>query len=554
MQSGPLKHSICHLLLKHEQQNGGRIYLRQPKAGVWHELTWMQVMHQARQVARFLQTLALKKGAHVSIYSKNCAEWFIADFGITLAGMVNVPLFPNQHKDGIEYVLNHAEIELVFIGKLDKHVETRKYIPEKFRTVSFDYHAHLNTTYRWPDVLTGEPLQDIVFPKAEDVYTIIYSSGTADTPKGAVYTHEAIANYLAIFPEDIRRTTDLQHHRLLSYLPLAHVYERSAIELASLAIVSEVSFVESLETFAKNLQEVKPTFFAAVPRVWGIFQHKIERKLPKTLLNGLLKIPFLSGFIKHKIKHQLGLQRSRGNISGASHLPTAINDFFEKLGILIQEGYGQTENFAYATLSLLKERKRGYVGTPRFQVEIKIGDNQELLMKSPCLMACYYKDEMATKNALVEDGWLRTGDIADIDAKQRVKILGRLSENFKNQKGEFIVPTPIEKKGLTNPMIEHLCLVGRELASNVLLVSLNQKARKQPKSEVKESLQNTLRVVNAGLKSYEKISHILVVQDAWTTENDVLTPTLKVKRRVIERRYQDFIHKAVAQPETIVWE
>ncbi|AHE66738.1 hypothetical protein Loa_01183 [Legionella oakridgensis ATCC 33761 = DSM 21215] len=103
-------------------------------------------------------------------------------------------------------------------------------------------------------------------------------------------------------------------------------------------------------------------------------------------------------------------------------------------------------------------------------------------------------------------------------------------------------------------MIEHLCLVGRELASNVLLVSLNQKARKQPKSEVKESLQNTLRVVNAGLKSYEKISHILVVQDAWTTENDVLTPTLKVKRRVIERRYQDFIHKAVAQPETIVWE
>ncbi|WP_133127133.1 AMP-binding protein [Legionella nagasakiensis] len=554
MASGSLAHSICHVLLKHEQQDGKRIYLRQPKGGVWHEFTWAEVMRQARQVARFLQTLGLKKGAHVAIFSKNCAEWFIADFGISLAGMVNVPLFSNQHENSIEYVLEHAEVKLVFVGKLDKPLETRRYIPERLTTISFDYHTNLHTTYRWSDVLASEPREDIVFPEAGDVYTIIYSSGTSGTPKGAVYTHEAIANYLAIFPADIRRMTDLEHHHLLSYLPLAHVYERSAIELGSLAIACDVSFVESLEIFAENLREVKPTLFAAVPRIWGVFQHKIEQKLPPILLRSLLKIPFLSGFIKNKIKHQLGLQCSRGNISGASHLPTGISDFFDKLGIPIQEGYGQTENFAYATLSLLQERRLGYVGTPRLQVEIKLDDNHELLMKCPCLMVCYYKDKEATKKAFTEDGWLRTGDIVDIDARQRVKILGRLSENFKNQKGEFIAPTPIEKNFSTNPMIEHLCLVGQELESNVLLVSLNQQARKQPKQEVIESLQKMLRTVNTELKSYEKISHILLVLEEWTTENDLLTPTLKVKRRVVEERYQNFIHRAIEQSEPIVWE
>ncbi|MCP0912965.1 MULTISPECIES: AMP-binding protein [Legionella] len=554
MKKGILNHSIIHLLLEHEREHAEKIYLRQPREGCWHEFTWAQVMHQARQVASFLHSLGLKKGAHVSILSKNCAEWFIADFGVSLAGMVNIPLFANQHASSIQYVLNHGEVELVFLGKLDNHAHMRSSIPEHVRTISFDYHPDMQTTYQWAAVLASEPLQEVILPKACDLFTIIYSSGTSGTPKGAMYTHEAIANYLNIFSTDIRRMIDLPYYHLLSYLPLAHVYERSAIQLGSLAIPSDVSFVESLDAFAENLRTVKPNIFAAVPRIWDVFQHKIEQKISPQLLNILLKLPIISGLIKKKIKQQLGLENSQANISGAAHLPVSILRFFDKINIPIQEGYGQTENFAYATLSLLNERKPGFVGTPRLQVEIKYGENNELIMKSPCLMRGYYKDEEATAEAFTADGWLRTGDIVEIDAQNRVKILGRVSENFKNLKGEFIAPTPIEKEFFEPELIENVCLVGRELARNVLLVSLTNEGRRKPHEEIKEYLQVRLHATNQTLKSYEKISHILIVKEPWTPENNLLTPTLKVRRRQVEAHYHAFIQQAVTDHHLIVWE
>ncbi|WP_133129753.1 AMP-binding protein [Legionella yabuuchiae] len=546
--------SVVDILLNHEKEHADRIYLRQPRHGKWHEYSWEKTLKQARQVAQFLKQIGLKKGAHVSIFSKNCAEWFITDFGITLAGMVNVPLFANQHEESIEYVLDHAEVKLVFLGKLDNHNEVRQYIPNDLMTVAFDYHPDMDAQYRWVDVLGCEPLKEVKKPAPEDTYTIIYSSGTSGKPKGAVYTHQAIANYLAIFPEDINRLAPLDHYHLLSYLPLAHVYERSAIQLGSIAISSDVSFVQSLDTFAENLREVEPSLFAAVPRIWGVFQNKIEEKISSGLPHVLLQIPFLSKLVKHKVKQQLGLSRSEGNISGAAHLPLSIYNFFDNLDIPILEGYGQTENFAYATLSLPEERRPGYVGTPRLNVEIKKGKDDELLMRCPCLMKEFYKSPEQTAEAFTEDGWLRTGDIVEIDEQQRVKILGRLSENFKNQKGEFIAPTPIEKAFSDNNHIEHLCLVGKELPSNVMVVCLTEEARKKPENEVRERLRKTLKSVNQDLKGYEKISHVLVVKDTWNVENNFLTPTLKVKRREVESEYEKEIQNVIEQSDTIVWE
>lgn len=548
------QNSICHLLLQHEKQDAHQVYLRQPQGESWREYTWKDVMQQARQVASFLLESGLKKGDHVSIYSKNCAQWFITDFGISLAGMVNVPLFSNQHESSIQYVLEHSQAKLVFVGKLDNHIEARGHLPQDMPTVNFGFHDDLATSHHWSDVLQREPLEHVAMPKPEDLYTIIYSSGTSGKPKGAMYTHGRIANYLHVFPEDIRRLADVDHYRLISYLPLAHVYERSAIQLGSLAIPSTVSFVESLETFADNLRHIQPTIFAAVPRVWGVFQKKIESKISPTILKVLLNLPFVAGKIKHKIQRELGFDKSLSFVSGASHLPKSIYDFFDKLDIPIQEGYGQTENFAYATLSMLDERKSGYVGTPRFNVDIKKGDRDELLMKCPCLMTGYYKSPEAAEESFTEDGWFRTGDIVEIDALQRVKILGRLSENFKNQKGEFIAPTPIEKKFNTNEVIEQLCLVGRELPSNVMLVTLTEKGHHLPKDEIKAWLKQRLRETNHELKGHEKISHVLVLKDEWSTDNDMITPTLKVKRREVESRYQDSIQQVIKQPDAINWQ
>jgi long-chain acyl-CoA synthetase len=546
---------LNHILLENEQQKAEAIYLRQPRQGQWQEFTWKMVVHQARQVARLLQDAGFKTGDHIAIFSKNCAEWFIADFGISLAGMVSIPLFPNQHQDSIQYVLSHAEVKLVFVGKLDNHQRVRHYLPANLPTVSFNYHPNLDTTYRWDDILQKEPLGDIAKRKFEDFYTIIYSSGTSGKPRGAVYTHRTIANYLSLIPKDIKRIRELDHYHLLSYLPLAHVYERSAIQLGSLVLPADVSFVESLDKFADNLREVQPTLFTAVPRIWGVFQQKIEQKISPSRLYWLLKLPLVASLIKKKVRDGLGLNRCTNTFSGASHLPEAIFRFFAQLGIKIQEGYGQTENLAYATFAMLKDCRPGYVGRARLQVELKLDQDKELLIKSPCLMKEYYKDKEATEAAFTVEGWLRTGDIAEIDKRGNVKIIGRISENFKNQKGEFVVPAPIEERFSNNSLIiEQLCLIGRELPNNVLIVTLNETAIKEDKESIKHDLQESLRQVNRGLENYEKISHVIVLSKVkWTPENGFLTPTLKVRRRLVESNYQDLIKEATTQSKSIIW-
>ena len=546
--------SVSYYLLHQEQQNPERIYLKQARHGQWGYYTWAQVMRQARQVAAFLQHLGLPRGAHVAIFSKNCAEWVIADFGICLAGMVNVSLFPNQHEQSIHYVLEHANVQLIFIGKLDHYQQVRKYIPTSYPTVNFDYHPDMPTDHSWAQVLAQEPLQTIVSPEPDEIYTIIYSSGTSETPKGAVFTHQTVSHYLQLFPDDISRVVQLDFFHLVSYLPLVHVYERSVTLLGSLTVPSDIAFIEELDTFVKNLHDIQPSLFTAVPRVWDVYKHKIESKFPIKGWHWLLNVPYLSHFIKSKIKYSLGLESSVCNISGAAHLPASTSLFFEEIGMIIQEGYGQTENLAYCTISTLSDRKSGFVGAPRLQVEIKLGEQDELLMKSPCLMQGYYQDEKSTKAAFTEEGWLRTGDIAEIDAKQRVKIVGRLSDNFKNQKGEFIVPAPIETQFFDKELIEHLCLVGRELVSNLMLVKLTKEAQRKPREEVTEQLQNRMHQVNRNLANYEKISHVLVVLNAWTIDNDLLTPTLKIKRHAIEMYYRDFIQRAILQHQIVVWE
>ena len=545
--------SIVDYLLEHEKNRSHTVYLKQPRKDGWHEYTWMQVMDMSRRVAAFLYSKGLKKGDHVSIYSKNCAEWFITDFGITLAGMVNVPLFPNQHEESLHYVLKHAEVKLIFSGKLDNYRKAFKALPQDIPIVNFNYHNGIESQYQWSEVLEIEPINDVNMPLPDDLYTIIYSSGTSGMPKGAMYTHQAISNYLDLFSQDIKRFSNKKHHRLISYLPLAHVYERSAIEIGSLAISADVSFVQSLDLFVDNLKHIKPTVFAAVPRIWGVFQSRIEKKISAGAISKLIKLPFISTLIKNKIKKELGLFDCDLNVSGAGHLPESIYHFFDSINIPLQEGYGQTENLAYATLSTLKGRKASMVGSPRLQVQIKRDDKQQLLIKSPCLMAGFFKNAEKTAEAFDEHGWLRTGDLAEVDKQQRVKIIGRISETFKNQKGEFVTPGPIEQQFEECDLVEQLCLVGKGLPSNIMLVNLSDKGRQCSDDDVTQTFIQLAKAINANLKSYEKIGHVLIIEDRWTTENGLLTPTMKVKRHQIEAKYQEQLNKASEQKGRVIY-
>jgi long-chain acyl-CoA synthetase len=546
---------LCQQLLQKEKSCGDFVYLRQAHEGQWHEMTWKEVMHQARQVANFLTNLGLKRGDCVSIFSKNCAEWIISDFGITLAGMINVPLFPNQNQQTIDYILNHAQVKLVFLGKLDAHQRTRTYIPEHFLTVNFPYHLELEATHQWTSILSTPPIQQIDVSAPEDIYTIIYSSGTTGQPKGVVFTQGAIANYLVSLRGDLQRLVKVNmRHHLLSYLPLAHVYERSTVQLASLVTDSDIAFVESLDKFAKNLQEVQPTMFTAVPRIWGLFKQKVEQQIEKKKLRGLLKLPLISQIIKRKIKQQLGLSHCRLCVSGAAHLPANVVDFFKNLDIIIQEGSGQTEDLGYTTLTERHDIKPGWVGTSRYDVQIKRSEQGELLVHSPFLMKEYYKERTLTLDSFTAEGWLKTGDLVEIDDANRVKILGRLSENFKNQKGEFVTPSTIEDQFIVAPFIEQCCLVGKMLPSNVLLVNLSNVQQNASESEVKDALRKLQHDVNRKLKIHEKISHILVIREPWTITNHCLTPTMKIRRRMIESIYQDLIQNVVSMPVGVVWQ
>lgn len=546
---------LNQLLLRREKEFTNKVYLRQPIGHQWINFTWGEVIHQARQVATALKNAGLQRGDRVAIFSKNCAEWLIADFGISLAGLVNVPLFANQNPSSIEFIIQQADIQLVFIGKLDAHKKTREFIPSSIPTINLGYHTDIDTTYSWNEVLALPPLIDVVIPDENEIYTIIYSSGTTGEPKGAVYTHGTLADYLLVIDEDMRRVfKHMNHHHLISYLPLAHVYERTSVQLVSLVMECDLAFVESLEKFAKNLHEIQPTMFAAVPRIWGLFKQRIEQQLARKKIGWMLKVPILSSILKKKIIHQLGLSRCEIPISGAAHLPSSIFNFFKKLGLIIQEGSGQTENFGYTSLSMRDDVRPNCVGIPRAGVKIKQDENGELLVYSPCLMTGYYKDPELSKRSFTEDGWLRTGDLVEIDEANRLKIIGRISENFKNQKGEFVVPSQIEDFFAVSPMIEQCCLIGKLLPSNLLLVNLAQSYMSFPQNELNLQLRKLQNSVNRKLSIHEKISHIVVMKENWTISNHCLTPTMKVRRRIIESNYKDLIQCIITEPVGILWE
>lgn len=544
-------------LFRNEKKWANDIYLRQPINGQWHDFTWAEVVLQARKVAHFLQNSGLKKGDKIAIYSKNCAEWFIADFAISLAGMVSVPLFANLSESKIEYILEHAEVKAIFVGKLDQWDKANKVISSKITRIAFPYENAMPAQYQWNQVIADtEPLKENYLPDPEDIYTIVYTSGTTGMPKGAMLSYRAFASVIEPFVEDDKNGAGIYPSgaRAMSYLPLAHIFERVVIENISVAIKSTVSFVESIDTFLRNLQETAPTLFQSVPRLWVQFQQGVLHKIPQEKLDKLLKIPLVSRLLKFMIRRSLGLHKSLFNASGSAPLSPSVIQWYKTIGIDIYEGYGSTENSAVVCFEAVGDHKDGYVGRPRRGVEVRLGENNELLVRTDALMTGYYKDEEATKKAFTSDGFYKTGDKVEIDEEGRIKILGRVSEEFKTDKGEFINPIPIEKAFAKNHLVEQHCLIGARLPFTVMLVNLSAAAKKMDKKLVEKNLEHTLFEVNKHLTKFEAIKHVYITQEDWTTENEMLTPTLKLRRTQIAEKYTDLIRPLIESKEAILWE
>ena len=521
------------MLYKWELLKPNEIYLSQPINNIWHNWTWKEFGLEVRKMAAYIHSLNLQKNSKIALLSKNCAHWLMADMAIMMSGHVSVPLYPNLNSETLSKILNHSESQLIFVGKLDNFDKMKDGIPSGMDCITFPFYSE--DYPRWDHLLKEiNPLSDNILRGSKELATIIYTSGTTGDPKGVMHN---FFNF-SFSTTNAVNVLELNNGTFFSYLPLCHIAERLLVQMGSLYSGGKVHFAESLDTFSINLQESSPSVFLGVPRIWSKFQQGILKKVPQWKLNILLSIPFVSSLIKKKIIKGLGLNNAKNTFTGAAPTPISLIKWFSRLGINIQEAYAMTENTCYSHVSLKEKIKIGSVGQALPLCEIKLSDKNEILIKHDALMNGYYKDTIETQKTII-NGWLYTGDEGEIDANDFLTITGRVKDIFKTSKGKYVAPSPIEMMLSANKNIEQVCVVGTELPQPIAIIVLSQSGKDKSTDVLISSLNLTLDIVNPKLDSHEKLHNFVVVNDSWTVENKLLTPTMKIKRNAIEKIYKN---------------
>ncbi len=522
--------------------------------------TWRQAMDQVRRMAAHLQSLGLKPGDKVALLAKNTAHWLMADWSIWMAGFVSVPLYPTLAAGTIRQILEHSEAKLLFIGKLDGWAGMKPGVPAGLPCISLpmapDDVAKSSPTW---DSITAktEPIKGSPVRDADDLGTIMYTSGTTGAPKGVMHSFGTFAWGTTT---GLKRISDVNNSaRVLSYLPLSHVAERTLVEHGLLATGMQVYFAESLETFTADLQRARPTVFFSVPRLWVKFQQGISAKMPPAKLDRLLKIPILGGIVRKKILTALGLQECVYAAGGAAPMPPDLLRWYNKLGLALVEVYGMTENCGISHSTLRGKQRPGTVGLPYDGIQCRLDPaTSEIQMKAPCLMLGYYKEPELSKEALTADGWLKTGDKGAMDSEGNLKITGRVKDLFKTSKGKYVAPAPIEDKLVMHNAIEACCVTGANLGQPLALAMLNLDAGKKAatpegKAELETSLAAHIKAINETLDPHEQLDCLVVTAEAWSVDNDLITPTFKVKRNRIEDLFAKNYDAWVAMKKKVIW-
>jgi len=534
-----------------------RIVLTQPLVGgALREYTWAQLLDETRRIAAHLQGLGLPAGSRIAILSKNCAHWLMCDFAIWMAGHVSVPLYPTLAADTIRQILSHSEARLLFVGKLDGWASMRAGVPAGLPCIALPL-APPTEFARWDDIvgattpMPGHPLRD-----GAELATIMYTSGTTGSPKGVMHS---FATFAWSIDAALRRVPLGLQARMLSYLPLAHVAERTLVEHGLLATSMHVFFAESLETFAADLQRARPTAFFSVPRLWVKFQQGVHAKMPAAKLARLLKIPIVRRIVAKKVLGALGLDRCTLAAGGAAPMPPALLDWYARLGLPIVEVYGMTENCGVSHATLPGVQRPGTVGLPYDGVQSRLDPHSgEIQMKSPGLMLGYYREPALTREAFTPDGWLRTGDKGALDAEGNLRITGRLKDLFKTSKGKYVAPAPIEDRLVANGAVEACVVTGANLGQPLGIVMLNADAAQRAGADggrdaLGAALAAHLDAVNAGLDPHEQLDCLVVVSEPWTVDNGFITPTFKVRRNRIDEAYGAMFERWVGARQRIVW-
>ena len=544
-----------------EKTAADRVAFTQPMGGGRvQDTTWGEVADQVRRMAHHLQAQGWEPGSKVAILSKNCAWWIMSDLAIWMAGHVSVPLYPTLAAQTVRQILTHSESKACFIGKLDGWEHMKPGVPADMPCLSYPLSpADAVGSYPGWDAIcdSSPPLPGQPVRAADELATLIYTSGTTGMPKGVMHS---FGNFAWALDSGVRRVPMGADDRMLSYLPLAHVVERVLVEHGWLRTGMQVYFADSLDTFAADLQRARPTIFFSVPRLWVKFQQGVHHKMPPAKLDRLLSIPILGGIVRRKVLKALGLDQCRFAAGGAAPMPMALLQWYSKIGLHINEGYGMTENLAVSHITEPGKNQQGSVGPAYEGVEVRLDpETGEIQMRSPALMLGYYKEPEKTREAMTEDGWLRTGDKGRIDEQGILHITGRVKDLFKTGKGKYVAPAPIEDKLVMHEAIEACVVTGANLGQPLGIVMLGAEylgraADAGARAELEQSLARHLEAINATLDPHERMQCLVIAATPWTVENDVITPTFKVKRNRIEEMYAKNYERWESSGKKVVWQ
>ena len=556
---------MAKLLLDHIYDNEAArhdaILLTQPVGdGAVADYTCGQTMDQARRMANHLLGLGLEPGARIALLAKNSAHFVMVDLAVWMAGGTTVAIFPTETADNIRFVLDHSGASVLFIGKLDNWAQQSDAVPPGLPCIELPLAPDTGCP-KWDDIvartaqLGGRPQR-----LGTDLAVLLYTSGSTGQPKGVMQNFERVTHVTELRNAEVQQRLGADTEiRILSYLPLAHAYERAAVEVAVLQDGrGHLFFTESLATFGADLRRARPTVFLSVPRLWLKFQQGVFASMPPTQLDALLDNPATATVVGQKVLAGLGLDSVVMAASASAPIPPALMQWYRRLGLNMLEGYGMTEDFAYSHRTTDELREAGHVGTAAPGVQIRIADDGEILIKSPGQLVGYYKRPDLDAESFTADGFFRTGDRGELRADGQLRITGRVKELFKTAKGEYVAPAPIENRLNSHPMVESSMVSGVGQSAAYAVLVLDENLRPQTgdavvRARVEASLGQLLQEVNASLIGHERLQMLVIAREPWSIENGCLTPTMKIKRSRIETALAPLVEDWYRAPGPVLW-
>ncbi len=553
--------TLLDYVYDHEGTRPNHVFLTQPTGGgAARDYTWAQMMGEARRMATHLKAQNLEPGSRIAMLAKNSAHFFMAEVAIWMAGHTTVAIFPTESADNVKFVLEHSGASMLFIGKLDTWKAQKSAVPASMPCIEMPL-APDTGFEKWDAIVArNQPIAGKPAQNEADIALLMYTSGSTGQPKGVMHSFKGATAAAVGMGEFLAQNAGTNYdHRVLSYLPLAHVFERACIEFENFRRGNgHVFFAESLDTFVADMQRARPTVFVSVPRLWLKFQQGVNAKMPAAKLDRLLKLPIIGKIVGKKVLKGLGLDQVRQANSGSAPIPPMLIDWYRRLGLNLLEGYGMTEDFAYSHGSSLAKSAAGHVGIPMPGVKARISPEGEVQINSPGKLVGYYKRPDLDAEAFTEDGYFKTGDLGEIKPDGQLKITGRIKELFKTGKGKYVAPAPIENKLNENGMIEMSLVSGVGQQAAYAMVVLNEQLRPKQndpavRAEVEAELGALLKSVNKNLTDYEQLRMIVVAQEPWSIENGCLTPTMKIKRARIETVVGPDVDKWFNTKGAVLW-